>query len=102
MVDTFHSMQKVVGITEADLFCNPYIFDAAGNPPTFISVGALDYLKNDNTAWVHKLQDAGVPVKVVVYNGMGHGYLSAMGIFPRLKMSLTKWGNLSENIANKN
>lgn len=92
MVDTFHSMQKDVGITEPDPYCNPYTFDAAGNPPTFISVGALDFLKNDNIAWAHKLQDAGVPVEVIVYNGMGHGYLSAMGVFPQAEDVIDEMG----------
>lgn len=50
MVGTFHGMQKDVGITEPDPYCNPYTFHAAGNPPTFISVDALDFLKNDNIA----------------------------------------------------
>lgn len=92
MVDTFHSMQNVVGITQPDPYCNPYTFDAAGNPPTFISVGALDFLKNDNIAWAHKLQDAGVFVKVVVYNGMGHGYLNAMGVFPQAEDVIDEMG----------
>lgn len=55
MVNTFHSMQDAVGVKEPDPYCNPYTFDAFGNPPTFISVGALDFLKNDNIAWAHKL-----------------------------------------------
>lgn len=83
MVNSFHKMSEAVGVTEPDPYCNPYTFDASGNPPTFISVGALDFLKNDCIAWAHKLKDAGVPVKVVVYNGMGHGYLNAMGVFPQ-------------------
>ncbi|MDE7220679.1 MAG: alpha/beta hydrolase [Oscillospiraceae bacterium] len=80
MVQNFDA---IFGLDEPDPWCNPYTFDAAGNPPTFLSVGALDFLKNDTIAWAHKLRDAGVQVKVVVYNGMGHGYLSAMGVFPQ-------------------
>lgn len=79
-------------LKEPDPYCNPYTFDALGNPPTFISVGALDFLKNDNIAWAHKLQDAGVSVKVVVYNGMGHGYLSAMGVFPQAEDVVDEMG----------
>lgn len=100
MVDTFHSMQDTVGIKEPDPCCNPYIFDASGNPPTFISVGALDFLKNDNIAWAHKLQDAGVPVKVIVYNGMGHGYLNAMGVFPQAEDVVDEMGKFIQNCCN--
>ena len=55
-------------------------------------MGALDFLKNDTIAWAHKLQDAGVPVKVVVYNGMGHGYLNAMGVFPQAEDLVDEMG----------
>lgn len=82
----------IIGIAAPDPYCNPYTFDAEGNPPTFISVGALDFLKNDNIAWAHKLQDAGVSVKVVVYNGMGHGYLNAMGVFPQAEDVVDEMG----------
>lgn len=81
-----------MGFPGPDGYCNPYTFDAAGNPPTFISVGAFDFLKNDNIAWAHKLQDAGVEVKVVVYNGMGHGYLNAVGHFPQAEDLLDEMG----------
>lgn len=97
MVDTFHSMQDTVGVKKPDSYCNPYTFDASGNPPTFISVGALDFLKNDNIAWAHKLQDAGVPVKVIVYNGMGHGYLNAMGVFPQAEDVIDEMGKFIQN-----
>ncbi len=88
MVGSFREL----GIEKPDPYRNPYTFDAAGNPPTFISVGALDFLKNDGIAWAHKLQDAGVEVKVVVYNGMGHGYLNAMGVFPQAEDVVDEMG----------
>lgn len=86
------SLDGSFGIREPDPWCNPYSFGADGNPPTFLSVGALDFLKNDTIAWAHKLQDAGVPVKVVVYNGMGHGYLNAMGVFPQAEDLVDEMG----------
>lgn len=92
MVNSFHKMSEKVGVTKPDPYCNPYTFDAAGNPPTFLSVGALDFLKNDCIAWAHKLKDAGVPVRVVVYNGMGHGYLNAMGVFPQAEDVVDEMG----------
>ena len=81
-----------MGFPGPDAYSNPYTFEAAGNPPTFISVGAFDFLKNDNIAWAHKLRDAGVEVKVVVYNGMGHGYLNAVGHFPQAEDLLDEMG----------
>ena len=89
MTDSFDS---VFDISEPDIRLNPYSFDASGNPPTLISVGALDYLKIENIAWARKLHDAGVPVKSVVYNGMGHGYLNAMGVFPQAEDVIDEMG----------
>lgn len=40
-----HCNFKQIGILSPDEYNNPYIFDASGNVPTFITVGALDYLK---------------------------------------------------------
>lgn len=51
---------KQIGILSPDEYNNPYIFDASGNVPTFITVGALDYLKKDAVAWAHKLSNANV------------------------------------------
>lgn len=84
--------EDIFGVPEPDPYFNPYSYDASGNPPTMISVGALDYLKIDNIAWAHKLHDAGVSVKVVLYNGMGHGYLNAMGVFPQAEDLLDEMG----------
>lgn len=90
MTDSFDS---VFDISEPDIRLNPYSFDASGNPPTLISVGALDYLKIENIAWARKLHDAGVPVKAVVYNGMGHGYLNAIGVFPQAEDVIDEMGD---------
>ena len=89
---------EALGFGKPDEYNNPYISDPAGNPPTFITVGALDFLKIDNIAWAHKLRDAGVPVKVVVYNGMGHGYINAMGVFPQAEDALDEMGAFMESV----
>lgn len=90
---------EMFGVPEPDPYLNPYTFDASGNPPTMISVGALDFLKVDNIAWAHKLHDAGVSVKVVVYNGMGHGYLNAMGVFPQAEDLLDEMGAFIQSLS---
>lgn len=81
-----------VGILQADRLNNPYAYGVVSTIPTFISVGALDYLKKDAFAWAHKLTDAGVDVKLVVYNGMGHGYLNATGVFPQAEDVIDEMG----------
>lgn len=92
------SGKSFLGIPKPDDLCNPYTSDPAGNPPTFLSVGALDYLRNDTVAWAHKLHDAGVPTRLVMYNGMGHGFLNAMGVFPQAEDLLDEMGAFIQNV----
>lgn len=86
------------GVSQPDPYISPYTFDAAGNPPTLITAGSLDFLKNDNLAWAHRLHDAGVPVKTLLYNGMGHGYLNAMGVFPQAEDLLDEMGAFIQSL----
>ena len=92
------SGKSFLGIPKPDDLCNPYTSDPAGNPPTFLSVGALDYLRNDTVAWAHKLHDAGVTTRLVMYNGMGHGFLNAMGVFPQAEDLLDEMGAFIQNV----
>ena len=92
------SGKSFLGIPKPDDLCNPYTSDPAGNPPTFRSVGALDYLRNDTVAWAHKLHDAGVPTRLVMYNGMGHGFLNAMGVFPQAEDLLDEMGAFIQDV----
>jgi len=43
--------------------------------------------------------DAGVDVRVVVYNGMGHGYLNAMGVFPQSEDLLDEMGAFIQSLS---
>ena len=81
-----------IGIKNPDRFNNPYSFDIESNIPTFISVGALDFLKKDAFAWAHKLNDKGIDLKFVVYNGLGHGYINATGVFPQAEDLIDEMG----------
>lgn len=92
LAGSFEQLASMLGVSGPDLWCSPYTRDPAGQPPAFLSAGALDYLKKDTLAWAHKLRDAGVPVRVVLYNGMGHGYLNAMGVFPQAEDVVEEMG----------
>lgn len=92
---------KQIGIKSPDAFNSPYLYSASGNPPTFISAGALDYLKKDAIAWAHKLVGNNVDVNLVIYNGLGHGYLNATGVFPQSEDLIEEMGSFINSVLNK-
>ncbi|MGE4425517.1 MAG: alpha/beta hydrolase [Solirubrobacteraceae bacterium] len=46
----------------------------AGLPPTFISVGALDLLRDENLEFARRLTEAGVATEMHLYPGAFHGF----------------------------
>jgi acetyl esterase/lipase len=50
-----------------------------GLPATFISVGALDLLVEEDLEYAHRLMRAGVPTELHVYPGAPHGFDLAAG-----------------------
>ena len=48
--------------------------DLAGLPPSYIAVGSLDLLLDEDVAFAMRLAKAGVPVELAVYPGAVHGF----------------------------
>jgi acetyl esterase/lipase len=48
-------------------------------PPSYIAVGALDLLVDEDVDYAMRLSRAGVPVELVVYEGAVHGFNQAPG-----------------------
>ncbi len=51
------------------------VTDAAGLPPAFVSVGALDLFREEDIAYADALLRAGVPTTLHVYAGAVHGFM---------------------------
>lgn len=81
MTDGLESILKVTDTKTDEL--NPYTRDPKKNPPTFITVGEHDYLKVESLAYAAKLHHAGIPVKTIIYNGLGHAYFDNAGVYPQ-------------------
>lgn len=73
-------------------YLNPYTKEPAKNPPTFITVGEHDYLKVEAISYAAKLHNAGVDVKTVIYNGMGHAYFDNTGVYPQCEDCIEEMG----------
>lgn len=52
-------------------------------PPTYLTVGGYDPLRDEGVAFGERLAEAGVPVSVRVHPGLIHGFVSFLGISPR-------------------
>lgn len=78
-------LEPLLKVNDAhDDYLNPYTRkDVANNPTTFITVGEHDFLKVEALAYAAKLNKAGVEVKTVVYNGLGHAYFDNCGVYPQ-------------------
>ncbi len=89
---TMNVTTTILNIDKPDEYINPYISDPVGNPPTFFTFGELDYLKLDSIGWAHKLQDAGVETRTIVYKGLAHGFLNAAGSMPQAEDCIDEMG----------
>ena len=69
--------QLYLGDQAADNSLSPYAspllsHDLSGLPPAFLSVGAVDTLRDENIAYAARLLQAGVPVELHVWPGVYH------------------------------
>lgn len=87
-------MQDILKIEDThNDYLNPYTMtNVEDNPTTFISVGEHDYLKVESMAWAAKLNHAGVKVKTIIYNGMGHAYFDNCGVYPQCEDLIDEMG----------
>lgn len=52
--------------------------ELAGSPPAWIAVAEYDVLHDEGVAYAARLEQAGVPVQLRRYEGMGHGFARMM------------------------
>ncbi|MDN3548890.1 alpha/beta hydrolase [Mucilaginibacter aquaedulcis] len=68
--------------------------ELSGLPPAFIQVAENDVLRDEGEAYGRKLDEAGVPVTVVRYNGLIHDYglLNPLAAVPSIRSAMNQAG----------
>lgn len=59
-----------------------------GLPPALILVGGYDLLHDDSVVYADRLTEAGVPVTLVEYRGLSHGFINMAATLPGGRLAL--------------
>jgi len=76
------------GASETDPYVAPLYGDLRGLPPAFLIVGTLDPLLDESRAFAERLQAAGVPTRLSVYEDQPHIFLQLTALLDRAKEGL--------------
>lgn len=82
-VDAVASLYVPVDTEAADPYISPLHGHLEGLPPAIIIVGEFDYLRLEGEAYGRKLERSGVPVRMIRYAGMDHGFIDKIGLYPQ-------------------
>jgi acetyl esterase len=64
-----------------DAAADPMRFEPAGMPPAVVVTAELDVLRDEGERYAYRLQDAGVAVICVRYQGVNHNFVRKLAIF---------------------
>jgi len=63
--------------------CSPWLApDLSCMPPTLMITAEYCFLRDQDEAYAEKLEAAGVPTRVIRYNGLDHAFLEKVGVWP--------------------
>lgn len=65
------------------IFASPLLDDFHDLPPTMLIFGEHDFLVFEDFAYAQTAVHAGIPLKTIVYRGMGHGFADQIGVTPQ-------------------
>lgn len=65
------------------IYASPLLDDFHDLPDTLLMFGEHDMLVFEDFAYARTAQKAGVPIKTIVYRGIGHGFADQIGVAPQ-------------------
>jgi len=74
-----------------DPYANPLYADLRGLPPIYIQVGGDELLLDDSVALASRAKEAGVDVRVDIYQGMQHTFQMAVGRAPESNDAVARY-----------
>lgn len=81
------------GVSVLDPELSPLLTaSVAGLPPATVVIAGHDPLADDGRRWVARLEDAGVPARLVEHGGLIHGFLHMAALIPEAAAALTALG----------
>ena len=83
----------VEGLDKSDKYISPLYGDFTGFPPMLIQVGSNEMLLDDSRLVAEKAKQAGVTVKLSVYEGMFHVFQMGAKLMPE---SMKAWNEISK------
>ncbi|MBN2791432.1 MAG: alpha/beta hydrolase [Desulfuromonadales bacterium] len=67
--------------------------DVSGLPPAMIMVGGYDVLRDDGVHYAERLLAAGVPVTLIEYRGLSHGFINMAALLTGGRLALDQVGS---------
>lgn len=85
-----------------DPYISPLFGDFTDFPPMLIQVGSYEMLLSDSTAAAAKAKEAGVKVRLSIYEGMFHVFQMSMLLMPESKRAWAEVGKFIEILKESN
>ena len=77
---------------KSDFRVAPLRANMRGLPPALLTIGTLDPLQDDNHRLLAKLTHAGVPARLILAEGLNHGFIRYGRLIGKVRQINAEWG----------
>lgn len=92
-------LHVILDVTDVSIWeLTPYIKVRNDLPPTLMTSGEFDGLRDESIAYARKLQAHGNEVEFILYRGLGHAFIDKVGILPQAEDFVNEMERFIESI----